>query len=132
MLQGFCCLIRRKAFASGKGMRNQKTIWIVVLAVVSLSANNLFAQATASATLQGTVMDKSGAVIPNADVKITNKATGLVRGDTTGNTGNYRFELLPPGTYQVRISVKGFATGVYDGRRPDYNNRRVAVAQPAR
>ena len=95
-------------------MRNQKTIWIVVLAVVSLSANNLFAQATASATLQGTVMDKSGAVIPNADVKITNKATGLVRGDTTGNTGNYRFELLPPGTYQVRISVKGFATGVYE------------------
>src|SRR5258706_11849363 len=86
----------------------------LVLAIVCLTGANLFAQATASATLQGTVMDKSQAVIPNAEVKITNKETGLVRSATTGGTGNYRFELLPPGIYEVRVSVKGFATAAYE------------------
>ncbi len=37
-----------------------------------------------------------------------------MRSATTGGTGNYRFELLPPGIYEVRVSVKGFATAAYE------------------
>src|SRR5260370_42225067 len=83
------------------------------LALLCLSTTNLSAQATASATLQGTVTDKSGAVVPNAEVKINSAATGLTRPTTTGSTGTYRFELLPAGTYDVRISSKVFATAVF-------------------
>jgi len=93
-------------------MRTQVTI-VLALALLCLSATGLFAQATASATLQGTVLDKSGAVVPNADIKISNKETGLARVTTSGGSGNYRFDLLPAGIYEVRVSVKGFATAVY-------------------
>jgi hypothetical protein len=79
-----------------------------------MSASSLFAQATASGTLQGTVLDNSGAVIPNAEVKITNKEIGLTRTVLTAEAGNYRFEFLPPGVYEVRVTVKGFAIGAYE------------------
>src|SRR5262249_22193838 len=67
----------------------------------------------ATATLQGTVTDKTGAVIPSADVKITNKATGEARSATTTNSGLYTFNLLPAGVYEVRVSVKGFSTAAF-------------------
>lgn len=73
-----------------------------------------FAQATATGTLQGTVMDKTGAVVPNAGVSITSKDTGLVRSTKSNDSGLYRFDLLPPGTYEVRVAVPGFATAVFE------------------
>ena len=93
-------------------MRKHVTL-VLALALLCFSATGLFAQATASASLQGTVVDKSGAVIPNAEVRIASKEIGLNRSASTGETGNYRFDLLPAGIYEVRISVKGFATAVY-------------------
>lgn len=87
----------------------------LTLLLVVLGSGNLFAQATASATLQGTVLDKSGAVIPNAEVKVTSKDNGSVRTATSGAEGTYRFDLLSAGTYEVRITSKGFATAAYEG-----------------
>src|SRR6266404_8365988 len=93
----------------------RKTYFVFALvALLCLSIGNLFAQGTASATLRGTVLDKSQAVIPNADVKISSKETGLVRTTVTGNSGLYQFDLLPVGTYEVRVTVKGFATAVFE------------------
>jgi len=93
-------------------MRKRGALLLFVL-LLSLTSANLFAQLTATATLQGTVTDRSAAVIPGADVKITNKETGAVRTDTTNGSGNYSFNLLPAGHYDVRVTVKGFATAVY-------------------
>ncbi len=88
--------------------------YAIAIAIVSMCvcANNLSAQATASAVLQGTVTDSSGAVVPGADVNIANKSIGLTRSTTTTGVGTYRFDLLPAGQYEVRISMKGFATSV--------------------
>jgi hypothetical protein len=98
----------------------------IALAVCALGfwavAGNLSAQATASATIQGTVSDKSGASLPNAEVKVTGKDTGLTRVTTSGESGDYRFDLLPAGRYEVRITAKGFATAVFE-------NVTAAVAQ---
>src|SRR5258706_8461910 len=94
-------------------MRVQKLI-VVVLALVCLSTGNLFAQGNSSATLRGTVMDKRQAVIPNAEIKINNKETGLVRSNVSSESGSYEFGLLPAGRYEVRISVKGFSTAVFE------------------
>ena len=78
-------------------------------------SSDLRGQATATAALQGTVVDKSQAVVPGADVKITNKETGLARTTTTTDAGLYRFDLLPSGAYDVRVTAKGFAVQIFDG-----------------
>src|SRR5262249_10680120 len=84
------------------------------IASMSLFSGHLYAQATASATLQGTVADQSGAVVPKAQVKVASIETGLTRETTSNDAGIYKFELLPAGTYEVRVSAKGFATAVFN------------------
>jgi hypothetical protein len=89
-------------------------MFLFLLATLAVAAANLYGQAaTASATLQGTVTDTSGAVVPNAEVRITHKETGLARTTASGPEGQYRFDLLPPGTYEVRCTMRGFAVASY-------------------
>src|ERR1700746_2954590 len=95
-------------------MRNRVLFVVSVLALVCLSVSGLSAQITATATLQGTVTDRTAAVIPNAGVKITNKSTGEARSVVSNNAGLYSFNLLPAGMYDVHISVKGFSTVAYE------------------
>ena len=85
----------------------------LALVLLCLCAGSLPAQITATATLQGTVTDTTGAVIPNADVRITNKSTGELRTAVSNGNGLYSFNLLPAGTYEVRVSVAGFTTAAY-------------------
>src|SRR2546423_13353995 len=91
-------------------MRKLVQVLLVGLLLLSLGSGNAFAQATASATIQGTVTDKSGAVVSGAQVVAKNKATDVVRTTTSSDTGYYRFELLPVGTYTVTVSRAGFGT----------------------
>lgn len=71
-----------------------------------------FAQATASATLEGTITDKVQAVINGATVTINNKATAVTRTVTTNDKGAYRFELLSAGKYSLKVTANGFAGAV--------------------
>ena len=77
---------------------------------------SLMAQTAATGSLQGTVTDASGAVIPNATVTLTSADTGQERTSTTGGDGTYRFPLLPPGAYKLKFAANGFkgaeATGI--------------------
>ena len=66
------------------------------------------AQVTASSSLEGTVADIKQAVIPGASVTVTNDATGLTRTVQTNESGAYRFDLLPAGFYDIKISASGF------------------------
>ena len=61
-----------------------------------------------TATILGTVKDKSGAVMPNVPVTATNIQTNLVRDTKTDAFGVYKMESLPLGTYQVEANVTGF------------------------
>ncbi len=83
---------------------------LALLSGVLLCGVSLYAQANATGTIQGTVTDKSGAVVPGAGVKLSSKDTGLAREAKSGAAGQYRFELLPAGTYNVRVSSLGFST----------------------
>jgi len=85
-----------------------------MLALVRLSMSSLPAQITATATLEGTVTDATGAVIPNANVKINNKSTGELRTAISNGAGLYSFNLLPAGIYEVRVSVAGFSTAAFE------------------
>src|SRR5256884_4567350 len=91
-------------------MRKLGQVLLVGLLLLSLGSGNAFAQATASATIQGTVTDKSGAVVSGAQVVAKNKATDVSRAATTSDDGYYKFELLPVGTYTVTVSRAGFGT----------------------
>jgi hypothetical protein len=79
------------------------------MVLLSLGSGSAFAQATASGTIQGTVTDKSGAVVSGAQVVAKSKATDSTRTATTSDTGYYSFELLPVGFYTVTVSKTGFA-----------------------
>ncbi len=89
---------------------------LVALAIFALSALpvDLRAQATASAALEGTVTDNSGAVVPNADVSLASRATGFSRMTKTGASGLYRFELLPAGRYEVLVASPGFGSTKFE------------------
>src|SRR5215475_10786360 len=93
-------------------MRKNIIFVAMSLLIWSFGQQTSFAQATASATLQGTVTDKTQAVIKSATVTITNKANGLTRTTSTNDIGVYRFELLPAGKYDVKVSANGFASAV--------------------
>jgi outer membrane receptor protein involved in Fe transport len=90
-------------------MKRLTYLLLVGVVLLSLGSGNAFAQATASGTIQGTVTDKSGAVVSDAQVVAKSKATDSTRTATTSDTGYYRFELLPVGVYTVTVSKTGFA-----------------------
>ena len=85
-----------------------KTSSKLMIAALSLGIF-LIAQAP-TGTISGYVTDESGAVIPNATVTITNKATGFARTATTNAEGFYSAPALPAGDYEVRAETKGFKT----------------------
>jgi Carboxypeptidase regulatory-like domain/TonB dependent receptor len=65
-------------------------------------------------TITGTVTDSSGAIVPDAEITITNKANGEETKAKTTTSGLYRAPYLEPGTYSVAASVKGFKTATRD------------------
>jgi hypothetical protein len=82
----------------------------VIGCLLMLTRASAWGQATASASLGGTVADKSGAVIPRADVSITNKETGATRTAITDGAGGYRFDPLSAGIYNVKVTANHFST----------------------
>src|SRR5216684_5719152 len=82
---------------------------LVILAIASLV--NAQTQIT-TGTIQGTVTDANGAVVPGANVEIKNLDTNLSRTLTTDDGGRFVALALPPGNYSVTVSKQGFATSV--------------------
>jgi hypothetical protein len=96
----------------GKMNRQQRCISLAIIAgFLLLSCTGLWGQATASATLQGTVADKTGAVVNKADVALTSKETGAVRTTKVNDAGEYRFDGLSAGVYTLKVTAAGFSAG---------------------
>ncbi|MBM3736299.1 MAG: TonB-dependent receptor [Acidobacteria bacterium] len=66
------------------------------------------ALAQTAAELGGTVRDATGALIPGVTVTITRTDTSTVRTAATNEAGFFVAPLLPPGSYQIRLSKDGF------------------------
>src|SRR4030095_14390528 len=86
---------------------SMRHIFLVSLALAALSSS-AFAQSTA--TLQGSVIDQSGAVVSGAKVTVRNQATGAERIVQTDSDGNYQAAALPPGLYRVEAQAQGFSS----------------------
>ena len=77
-----------------------------------LVSSPVLAQSTA--TLQGTVSDAKGAVVPNATVTVRNRSTSFERVTQSDSEGNYQVAALPVGVYTIEVKVEGFKTQVAD------------------
>ena len=82
---------------------------VTVLTLVARMTLPVLAQ-NPTGSIRGTVTDQQGAVIQNATVTVTNKATSDSRKVSTGGDGIYAVENLHAGEYDVRIEAQGFAT----------------------
>jgi hypothetical protein len=71
----------------------------------------ILAQSGTSGALAGSVADKSGAAIPNAQVKATDINTGAVRTVQSNADGRFLFSQVNPGTYRIEVRAEGFGLG---------------------
>ena len=84
------------------------SLLLAAFALLSFSAPQLYAQYE-NGGLVGTIHDATGAPIANAEVKITNDATGVVTATKSNSQGNYDAPELRVGTYSIAASMSGFA-----------------------
>ena len=84
--------------------------WVRVIVIVGVAAlwAGSEAQAQSTSTIQGTVTDTQGAVVPGVTVVVRNQATGLERTLQTDGAGQYQAAALPPGTYRIETHLQGF------------------------
>jgi hypothetical protein len=90
---------------------------LLLLPVILLltPAHRAFAQAAGTASVQGTVIDATGAAIPNATVTLTQTATGVARTTTTDGRGLYALPNVAVGAYSLNVTASGFTTYTQTG-----------------
>jgi hypothetical protein len=89
-------------------------VFLVVAGLAPARAQTLYG------TLVGNVTDETGLAVPGATVTITHTETNQTRETVSNATGGYSFANIPPGTYQVDVSLTGFQS---------FSSRGVAVRQ---
>lgn len=83
--------------------------WPAVLTLSLLSALPLGAQ-TFRGSINGSIADPSGAVIPGAQVTATDVATGVALSTISSGAGEFSFNDIPPDIYTVKVAARGFQT----------------------
>src|SRR5262249_23600732 len=97
---------------------------LLMLALVSLFGSQVALAQTGTTSLHGTVNDKSGATVAGAKVRLVNTGQALEREITTGDSGEFEFLALPPGSYELIIEKEGF-------RKYQQSNLQLLVNSPA-
>ena len=95
-------------------MPTRRTCGVVCGVVLVLTCMTPAAWAQFASSLEGTVTDSTGGLVPGASVTILNESTGATQTVTTTGAGYYRFTALPGATYTVRVTLGGFKTAVQE------------------
>src|SRR5713226_210454 len=95
--------------------RSWSVLVFAIATVLFLSASVAYGQGSGAGTITGRVLDPKGASVPSANVTVMNVDTGIARTTTTTSDGLYRFENMPPGTYDVTIGAEGFTKAIAKG-----------------
>jgi len=85
---------------------NSLTVWCALIATLLVLTTGAWAQDNAAIT--GSVLDPTGALVANANISLTNTATGVVRQVTSNTAGAYLFANVGVGNYTLEASVQGF------------------------
>jgi hypothetical protein len=86
-----------------------RSLFFIAALAICPAALSAQVQAT-SGSIQGTVTDAGGSLIPGATVEADETDTATVHNAVTDSSGNFNFPSLPPGGYTVKIGKPGFAT----------------------
>src|SRR5438270_5950336 len=111
------CQLRRHSAEEGENLRGKSVraifAWCLGLSLFALCCGVAVQPATAQVlygSVVGTVSDQSDAVVPGATVTLTSKETGTSRTAETDGGGRYSFVNVLPGSYDVKVTAKGFRT----------------------
>src|SRR5438874_10926505 len=94
-------------------MRNIGIHVVATFLLCILMCSAVFGQSTAQ--ISGAVKDQTGALLPGAEVTMTQTETGLKRTTVTDETGSYSLPNLPIGPYRLEASLPGFRSYVQSG-----------------
>ena len=89
--------------------RSKQQVWVLFSALLVLSISGAAAQTT-TASLGGTVMDETQAVLPGVELTVTNVDNGATRTTLSGDEGGYLVRNLPSGEYELEAQLPGFQT----------------------
>jgi len=101
---------RRVSYLNGRAGRIAAILFLLTLGVARFGS----AQGSNSASISGTVLDPSGAVVANATVTIQNPVSSYERSATTDGSGSFSFPNVPFNPYHLEVTATGFAPFVRD------------------
>lgn len=91
-------------------MHLKKQLISLVLTILLAICPAVLSAQSGTSSIQGTVVDTSGAVIPDASVSLVNTSTGVKLQSTSDASGSYSFPSIPPGLYSIEVARGGFAS----------------------
>src|ERR1700687_3082628 len=88
----------------------KRTLALLAFGLLFFSlTHRVFAQSLGNAgTIEGTVVDPSGASVAHAQVTIHNAISGYNQTTTTATDGSFRFSNIPPNPYHLEVTAPGF------------------------
>src|SRR6476620_6213802 len=90
-------------------------ILLLFISVAALTATSVLAQSGGNSTsITGTVVDPTGAVVPNATVEVHNPVSQFNRSAVTDTKGNFTIPNVPFNPYHMMVSAEGFAAHSQD------------------
>lgn len=103
-------------------MRKSLTFLASTLALALMLSISIIAQQTAG-SIQGTVTDPNGAVIPGAAITVTGIDVGFNRTISSDNNGRYQIQQVPVGRYKVSVAaIQGFTAQTKENVQVGLNN----------
>ena len=94
------------------GCMSRKLYLLILIGCLTACMPNLWGQA--SGTLDGTILDSTGAVVPGAAIVVTNNDTKVESKATSTSAGSYTVPYVPEGTYTITVSAPGFRKSIAD------------------
>src|SRR5262245_54116084 len=90
---------------------------LAVGAFLCLGAITVRAQSASSGSVTGQVSDPQGAIVPGAEVTLTDSATRSSLTSTTNDAGRYNFPVVHPGLYDLVVTKQGFKTARFTSQK---------------
>jgi hypothetical protein len=106
------------------GFRGKCSLWFLLGLLVAGFVATPLSFGQIAQQLLGRVTDPSGAVVPGAEVTVTDEGTGIMIKIETGPTGDWVAPYLPPDTYTVEVEGRGFKAETVTGVKLDVGQLR--------